>query len=78
MPSHLHEALVSLVRERPAFAADLLRDFLQIPLPAFTSAGLTSDTAKKNSRVDYHADAVVLLGDGKPVFGIILESQRAP
>jgi hypothetical protein len=78
MPSLLHEALVALVRESPVFAADLLRDLLHVPLPAFTSASLSSDTIKTVLPVDYHADAVVLLGDGKTVFGIIVEAQLRP
>jgi hypothetical protein len=34
MPSQLHEALLLLFRNRPALAPELLRDVLQVALPA--------------------------------------------
>jgi hypothetical protein len=33
MPSHLHEALLLLFRNRPALAPELLRDALHVALP---------------------------------------------
>jgi len=35
MPSHLHEALLTLFRNRPSLAPELLRDVLHVKLPAF-------------------------------------------
>jgi hypothetical protein len=75
MPSLLHEGIIALVREKPAFAADMLRELLHVPVPAFTSARLSEATLNDLVPTEYRADAVVLLVDGRPVFGIILEAQ---
>jgi hypothetical protein len=79
VPSLLHEGLLALVREKPAFAAEVLRDLLRVPVPAFTSATLADATSKKGVPVDYTADAVVvLLGGRKPVFAVVVEVQLRP
>jgi hypothetical protein len=75
MPSLLHEGIIHLVREKPAFAADLLRDILHVAVPPFSSARLSEATLNNLVPTEYTADAVVLLGNKKPVFGIILEAQ---
>jgi hypothetical protein len=75
MPSLLHEGIIALVRERPELAADLLRELLHVSLPAFTEARLAEATLNELVPTEYRADAVVLLVDGRPVFGIILEAQ---
>jgi hypothetical protein len=75
MPSLLHEGIIALVRERPELAADLLRELLHVSLPAFTEARLAEASLNALVPTDYHADAVVLLVEGQPVFGIILEAQ---
>jgi hypothetical protein len=77
MPSLLHEGIIALVRERPALAADLLRELLHISVPAFTEARLAEASLNDLIPTEYRADAVVLLVDGAPVFGIILEAQLA-
>ena len=75
MPSLLHEGIIALVRERPELAADLLRELLHVSLPAFTEARLAEASLNALVPTEYHADAVVLLGEGQTVFGIILEAQ---
>lgn len=75
MPSFLHEGLLELVRDHPAFAADLLTQLLGVDLPHFTEARLADATLNEPVPVEYHADAVVLFVDGKPVFGAIVEAQ---
>jgi hypothetical protein len=75
MPSLFHEGIIALVRERPELAADLLRELLHVRLPVFTEARLAEASLNDIIPAEYRADAVVLLVDGKPVFGIILEAQ---
>jgi hypothetical protein len=50
MPSLLHEGILGLVREKPAFAADLLRDVLHVPVPAFSSAPLAPSSSGQIGR----------------------------
>jgi hypothetical protein len=75
MPSLLHEGIIALVRERPELAAELLRELLHVDVPEFTEARLAEASLNDIVPTEYHADAVVLLVAGKPVFGIILEAQ---
>ncbi len=75
MPSLLHEGIIALVRERPELAAELLRTLLRVSVPAFTEARLAEASLNDIVPTEYHADAVVLLVEDEPVFGIILEAQ---
>ena len=77
MPSLLHEALLQLFRNRPELAAELLREALQIELPAYTEARIESADFSQLAPTEYHADLVVLLVDDAPVLGIVLEVQLA-
>jgi hypothetical protein len=79
-PSLNHEGVIALIRDRPAFAASLLRDLLNVEVPHFTEARLTEATLNQLVAVEYHADAVVLFVDlvdskSKPVLGTIFEVQ---
>src|SRR5512140_2567030 len=84
MPLSLnHEGVIALVRDRPAFAASLLRDLLHIEGPQFTEARLTEATLHQLVPVAYYADAVVLFVDlvdneDEPVLGTIFEVQLQP
>ena len=75
MPSLLHEGIVALVREKPELAADLLRELLGVAVPQFTEARLAETSLNELVPTEYRADAVVLLVDDTPVFGIIVEAQ---
>ncbi len=77
MPSHLHEALLLLFRNRPELAPELLRHALNIPLPAYTEARIDSADLTDIQPAEYRADLVVLLLDGTPVLGIVVEVQLA-
>jgi hypothetical protein len=76
----VHEGVIALVRDNPAFAASVLRDLLHVEVPRFSSARLTEAALPELVPVEYHADAVVLF-DGviadqaKPVLGTIFEVQ---
>ena len=75
MPSMLHEGLLLLFQNRPLLAPELLRDVLGVPLPAFTEAKVDSAELTEVVPTQYHADLVVLLFDGRPVFAIVVEVQ---
>jgi hypothetical protein len=75
MPSLLHEGLIALIREKPEFAAGLLREILHVDVPRFTEARLAEASLNELVPAEYHADAVVLFVDGKPVFGSVFEAQ---
>jgi hypothetical protein len=78
MPSHLHEALLLLFRNRPTLAPELLRDALHMTLPPYSEARIDSADLTDIQPAEYRADLVVLLLDNQPVFGIIVEVQLSP
>lgn len=78
MPSQLHEALLLLFRNRPGLAPDLLHDVLHLELPAFTDARIDSADLTEVQPAEYRADLVILLLDGVPVYGIVVEAQLSP
>jgi hypothetical protein len=78
MVSLKHEGVLQLVRDRPAFAADLLGDLLAVKVPAFRKARCVDVTLSQVAPAEYRADAVVLFTKRKPVFGVIIEAQLRP
>src|SRR5262245_15060681 len=78
MVSLLHEGVIKLVRDRPAFAADLLDQLLDVNVPSFRQAGLVDTALNQLAPVEYRADAVVLFKSKKPVYGAIIEAQLEP
>lgn len=78
MPSQLHEMLLLLFRNRPALAPELLREVLGLELPAYSEVRLESADLTDVVPVEYRADLVVLLVDGNPVLGIVIEVQLQP
>jgi hypothetical protein len=78
MPSRVHEMLLLLFRNRPALAPELLRDALHVELPTYSEVRLESADLTDIVPAEYRADLVVLLVDGKPVLGIIVEVQLRP
>ena len=75
MLSRHHEALLLLFRNRPELAPELLRDALHVALPAYSEARIESAELSDLQPAAYRADLVVLLYDGKPVLGIVVEAQ---
>jgi hypothetical protein len=67
--------LIELIRRKPEFVADLLREVLHVEVPTFTEARLAEANLTELVPTEYHADAVVLLINGRPVFGCIFEAQ---
>src|SRR3954469_18880187 len=77
MPSHLHEILITMFRERPDLAPELLGGPLHVPLPKFDEARVSSSDLGDTQPTEYRADAVVTLTDeGAPVLGVVIEVQR--
>ena len=75
MPSQLHEALLLLLRNRPSLAPDLLRDSLRCELPAYTEVSIESADLTELQPTEYRADLVLLLLNGEPVMGVVVEVQ---
>lgn len=75
MPSQLHEVLLTLFRNRPALAAELLRSALDQELPAFAEASIDSENLTEVQPAEYRADLVVRLDPETPALGIVLEVQ---
>lgn len=78
MPSQLHEALLLLFRNRPSLAPELLQTALQVELPRYTEARIHSADLTEVQPAEYRADLIVLLLDGAPVLGIVVEVQLSP
>jgi len=75
MPSLPHEALLLLFRNRPELAPELLRVALHVQLPAYSEVRLESADLTDIEPAAYRADLVILLVEGKPVLGIVVEVQ---
>jgi hypothetical protein len=74
MPSHLHEALLQLFRNRPELAPELLRT-LQTNLPDYADVRIDSAELTEIQPAEYRADLVIALTDGVPRLGIVVEVQ---
>jgi hypothetical protein len=74
MPSHFHEALVQLFRNRPELAPELL-SVLQTDLPAYSDVRIDSAELTDIQPAEYRADLVVTLTDAVPRLGIVVEVQ---
>jgi hypothetical protein len=76
MPSHLHETLIEMFRDRPLLAAELLRGPLHVAVPDFDEARLSSADLTDVTPTEYRADAVVTLTDeGLTVLAVVVEVQ---
>ncbi|MBB5773862.1 hypothetical protein [Nonomuraea jabiensis] len=77
MPSHRHDALISLFRDSPRLAVDILRDVLEVELPVTPVVRLESTTFNTRPSDDIEADLVIVLGPPQaPVHAIIVEIQQ--
>ena len=72
----LHEALISLFKNRPTLAAELLQEALDIELPVFTAARTESPELNEVTPTEYRADLVALLSqEERPLLAIVGEVQ---
>jgi len=77
MPSPLHEQLLELMRGRPAFAAELLRNAAGLRLGAevLVTARTGGQSFVQLQPPEYRADLVIELGTGRSELAIIVEVQ---
>jgi len=75
MLSLLHEGLVTLFRDHPALAPELLVQALRADVPHYTEVRIDSADLTDIRPTEYRADAVVQLRRGDSVFGIVIEVQ---
>jgi hypothetical protein len=76
MPSHLHEMLVEMFRDRPVLAAELLAGPLGIKVPTFQEAHVSPSELNDVTPTEYRADLVVSFTDGETVvLAVVLEAQ---
>ncbi len=75
MASMTHEGLVTLFRNHPALAAELLQGPLGLELPAWNEVRVVPGDFPQVVNPEYQADLIVLLENGTPVLAIIVEVQ---
>src|SRR5690606_25326171 len=75
MPSQLHEILITLFRNRPTLAPELLNAGLLVDLPGFPVARIESANLTEGQPAEYPADLVVTLATDAPRLAIIIEVQ---
>ena len=78
VPTVQHEALLMLLRHRPALAAELLSEVLEIELPRWREARVSTAELSDLQPAPYRADLVVLLGAKKAVQAIVVEVPLRP
>ena len=64
-----------MFRHRPLLAAELLTRSLGVELPAYSKAETTEADFTQLVPTEFRSDLVILLKDGRPVFGIVVEVQ---
>lgn len=79
MPSHLHETLIEMFRDRPALAAQVLTGPLGVAMPDFDSAQISSGELTDVMPTEYRADLVVVLSrQGTVRRAVVIEVQLQP
>ena len=77
MPSMLHEAIVTLFRNRPTLAAELLVR-VGVPVPYAGEGRVHEADLTQIVPTEYRADLVVVHGEGMDGVAVVLEVQLAP
>jgi hypothetical protein len=78
MPSLVHDALLTLFRNRPTLAPELLRDVLHGSVPAFDQVRIGDATLTELVPTEYRADLVLLLEgsvSAPPRAALVVEAQ---
>lgn len=76
MPSMLHEAIVTLFRNRPTLAAELLVR-VGVPVPYVNEARVDEADLTQIVPTEYRADLVVVHGEGVDGVAVVVEVQLA-
>jgi hypothetical protein len=77
MPSSQHDAIVRLFRDHPQLAVEILRDFMDVDLPATSLIRVESNTFNTRPSDDFQADLVIVMGPPQaPAHAIIVEAQQ--
>lgn len=78
MPGPLHEALVEMFRKRDRLAAELLVRAFDAEMPAFDGVRPRDSNRSQPKPPEARADLTqVLVREGKPVLGVVIEPQLA-
>jgi len=72
MPSMAHEILADLFKNRPSLAAEILVEALDVSLPDYTEARITSVDLTEIQPAEYRADVVVLLFNGADLVRVVI------
>jgi len=75
VPSDLHKALVSLFRDRPTLAPELLQTTLGVTVPAYQRVRVVEAQLGRLPPIQFEADLVLELEAPHPVCYVILEVQ---
>jgi hypothetical protein len=75
VPSSLHQALIEIVRHRPALVAELLAHTLGVDLPHYQDVRLEAGDLTDLTPTEYRADAVVVLTDAGAALAVVVEVQ---
>jgi len=67
-----HEILVDLFKNRPSLAAEMLVEALDVSLPDYTEARITSADLTETQPAEYRADVVVLLFNGADLVRVVI------
>src|SRR4051794_8585916 len=78
MPSHEHEAIVSLFNDHPQLVAELLRDILHLPLPERVAVEPAPGELNAARPVELRSDSVFAIGDTASLLTAVLEVQLQP
>ena len=76
MPSLEHNSLIEMFRENPNLAPHLIEMLFHIAVPSHVSVKVVESSLDQMIPIEFRADLVLELENGRPVLLIVLEMQR--